>query len=111
MEYPDLKEVTWLPRKRKIIAIYLNRHLRRWFTYYERSITVRERRASPEAVCKLVGFNLGDACFNLDEACVLLRKCTDLTFDPGCETCKVRHIFGERPCAYENNFTECNNLN
>ena len=57
-------------------------------------ITREERDNSPNTTCKLVGFNLRQACFNLEKTCVLLKECGDNTFDDGCKTCKVRWAGG-----------------
>jgi len=54
----------------------------RFFTYYpELSMPMNE------SDCLLVGFNLRQACFNLNNVCVLLKEC--LLFNDTCSTCMV----------------------
>ncbi len=60
----------------------------RWFTYYEDALTLEERLANRNDTCQLVGFNLKQACFNLENTCVLLKECN--AFNTTCKTCKVR---------------------
>ncbi len=60
----------------------------RWFTYYEKTVSAEERQANPNDTCRLVGFNLKQACFNLEKTCVLLKECA--TFDTSCKYCKVK---------------------
>ena len=42
----------------------------------------------PENPCFLVGFNLREACSNLEDRCVLLRECSQ--FNESCTKCQVR---------------------
>ena len=57
----------------------------RYFTYYPHKI--RTQGLKPEK-CGLVGFNVGQACFNLEKTCVLLKEC--LKFNDTCKSCRVR---------------------
>ena len=57
----------------------------RYFTYYPHKI--HTEGLTPER-CGLVGFNVGQACFNLEKACVLLKEC--LQFDTTCRSCQVK---------------------
>ena len=45
------------------------------------------------AGCSLVGFNLQQACFNLENTCVMYRECSDDHFDGNCTSC----LTGRRP--------------
>ena len=58
--------------------------LPRYFTWYERPLTEKE---TEEESCHLVGFNLRQACFNLENRCVLLRECSQ--FNSSCQLCQV----------------------
>ena len=57
----------------------------RYFTYYPYKI--KNARLSPER-CGLVGFNVGQACFNLDRTCVLFKECLNL--NSTCRSCRVK---------------------
>ena len=54
-----------------------------YFTFYKEKLGEKKRDS-----CNLVGFNLRQACFNLEKACVFLKACDN--FDKGCKTCQVK---------------------
>ena len=56
----------------------------RYFTYYEKEIPEHLKATNS---CLLVGWNLRQACFNLEKACVMMKECRVL--DETCKTCQV----------------------
>lgn len=62
----------------------------RFFTWYKRPLSDKEVDDAP---CLLVGFNLRQACFNLENRCVLLRECSK--FNDTCALCRT----GAKPFA------------
>ena len=54
-----------------------------YFTYYKEKLPKNQRKS-----CNLVGFNLREACFNLEKACVLMKACE--RFNASCSTCQVK---------------------
>ena len=67
--------------------------LNRYFTYYEKEIPEPMKATNS---CLLVGWNLRQACFNLEKTCVMMRECK--AFDETCKTCQVKlsyFSFGE----------------
>ena len=61
----------------------------RYFTWYPKyPIPEKEDEEIKLRECHLVGFNLQQACFNLENVCVLLRECSK--FDTTCKDCQVR---------------------
>jgi len=60
----------------------------RYFTYYEKEIPEYLKATNS---CLLVGWNLRQACFNLEKTCVMMKECRVL--DETCKTCQT----GVRP--------------
>ncbi len=56
----------------------------RYFTWYKAKMNEKDQ---DEAPCQLVGFNLKQACFNLESRCVLLKECEK--FNDTCHKCRV----------------------
>ena len=56
----------------------------RYFTYYEKEIPEHLKATNS---CLLVGWNLRQACFNLEKTCVMMKECRVL--DETCKTCQV----------------------
>ena len=53
-----------------------------YFTWYPKQIP-----SLNDTGCYLVGFNLRQACFNLQDTCVLMKECS--VFNTSCTTCQV----------------------
>ena len=53
-----------------------------YFTWYP-----KQSPSLNDTGCYLVGFNLRQACFNLQDTCVLMKECS--VFNTSCTTCQV----------------------
>ena len=75
----------------------------RYFTWYPKYPTPeKEDEEIKLRECHLVGFNLQQACFNLENVCVLLGECSK--FDTTCKDCQVRY-WHKIPISKYSNFS------